>query len=344
MAEIRNLADVKKIELDPNRQIHSAGEQEILDGYTTDIYFVRTVDILDSMGIADKTVTAEIFPRKPGIFAGIQEAFNALKNKDLEIWALPEGESFEGKETVMRIIGSYREICIYETILLGILASSCGWATAARECREACKDKSFIVFGSRHVHPSVAPVMERAAFIGGANGVSNILAAKLLGIEPSGTLPHASFLIAGDTVSVAQAYDNTMPEDHKRIVLIDTFKDEAEEALRVAKALGGNLYGIRLDTPSERGGVTAELVKEVRARLDMEGYNEVKIFVSGGLYPDKIKLLSEAGADSFGIGSYISGASAIDMTMDLKEIEGKPIAKRGRIPGRVENPKLIRLK
>ena len=87
-----------------------------------------------------------------------------------------------------------------------------------------------------------------------------------------------------------------------------------------------------------------ELVKEVRARLDMDGFEYVKILVSGGLYPEKIKQLSDAGADAFGIGSYISGASAIDMTMDLKEIEGKPIAKRGRIPGRVENTKLIRLK
>lgn len=344
MAEIRSLADVEKIKLDENRQIYSAGEQEILDGYTTDIYFVRTIDILDSMGIADKVVTAEIFARKAGIFAGVQEAFNVLKNKNLEIWALPEGERFEAKETVMRIIGPYREMCIYETVLLGILASSSGWATAARECREACQDKPFIVFGSRHVHPSVAPVMERAAVIGGANSVSNILAAKLLGIEPSGTLPHASFLIAGDTLPVAEAYNRTMPKEHRRIVLIDTFKDEAEEAIRVARALGENLYAIRLDTPSERGGVSPELVREVRARLDLEGFGHVKIFVSGGLYPEKIRALSEAGADAFGIGSYISGASAIDMTMDIKEIEGKPIAKRGRIPGRVENQKLVRLK
>ena len=127
-------------------------------------------------------------------------------------------------------------------------------------------------------------------------------------------------------------------------MLIDTFKDEAEEAVRVAKALGRNLFAIRLDTPSERGGVTPELVREIRARLDLEGFEYVKIFVSGGLYPEKIKLLSEAGADAFGIGSYISGAPAIDMTMDIKEVEGKPIAKRGRVPGRVENPKLIRLK
>ena len=56
-----------------------------------------------------------------------------------------------------------------------------------------------------------------------------------------------------------------------RIVLVDTFKDEAEEALRVAHALGDRLYGVRLDTPAERGRVTADLVKEVRARLDHGG-------------------------------------------------------------------------
>lgn len=344
MAEIKSLADVQNIKLNPDRKLYSACEQEILDGYTTDIYFVRTLDILDSMGLADKVVTAEIFARKSGIFAGTDEALNVLQGKNVEIWALPEGESFDAKETVMRIIGPYREFCIYETIILGILASSSGWATAARECREACKDKPFIVFGSRHVHPSVAPAMERAAMIGGATGVSNILAAKLMGMEPSGTLPHASFLIAGDTLPVALAYDKTMPKEHKRIVLIDTFKDEAEEAVRVARALGRNLFAIRLDTPSERGGVTPELVREVRARLDLEGFDYVKIFVSGGLYPEKIRQLSEAGADAFGIGSYISGASAIDMTMDIKEVEGKPVAKRGRVPGRIENPKLIRLK
>jgi len=344
LPELKSLADIKKINISKDRQLFSANEKEILEGYTTDIYFVRTMDILKKMKIADKEVTAEIFPRKSGIFAGIDEVYNILKNKNIEIWSLPEGTDFEHKETVMRIIGPYEEFGIYETVILGVLASSCGWATAAKECKEACSDKPFIIFGSRHVHPAVSSVMERAAVIGGASGASNILAAKLMNMEPSGTLPHASFLIAGDTLPVSLAYDEISPKDHKRTILIDTFKDEVEEALRIAKALGKNLYAIRLDTPSERGGVTIELVKEVRASLDMEGYSFIKILVSGGLYPEKIKKLKEAGVDAFGIGSYISGAPAIDMTMDLKEIEGKPIAKRGRIPGRVENSKLVRLK
>ena len=144
---------------------------------------------------------------------------------------------------------------------------------------------------------------------------------------------------------LALAFDREMSEDVPRIVLVDTFRDEAEEALRVADALGDRLYGIRLDTPSERGRVTADLVKEVRARLDQAGHGKVQIVVSGGLTPDRIRYFKDAQAkvDSFAVGSYISGATPIDFTGDLKEIDGRPIAKRGRIPGRTESPRLKRL-
>ena len=202
----------------------------------------------------------------------------------------------------------------------------------------------FDLFGARHVHPAIAPVMERAAVIGGANDASCILGAKLLGREPSGTIPHAAVILAGDTVKVAKTYNDIMPPDSPRIILVDTFRDEAEESLAVADALGDALEGIRLDTPSERGGVTPELIHEVRNKLDLKGYDHVKIFVSGGLYPDKIKLLLKAGADAFGVGSFISGTSPIDMTMDIKMVNGNPIAKRGRIPGIKDNPKLKKMK
>jgi len=102
---------------------------------------------------------------------------------------------------------------------------------------------------------------------------------------------------------------------------------------------------VRLDTPKERGQVTPDLVKEVRARLDLAGFNQVKIFVSGGVDVERIKQFVEAGApvDSFGVGSYITGAKPIDFTADLHKIEGKPIAKRGRIPGITPNPRLKRV-
>ena len=107
-------------------------------------------------------------------------------------------------------------------------------------------------------------------------------------------MPHSLVLIFGDTVEAALAFDRHIDQDVPRIVLVDTFKDEAEEALRVAHALGDRLYGVRLDTPSERGRVTADLVHEVRARLDQAGFHHVRIVVSGGLNPERIAYFKEA--------------------------------------------------
>jgi nicotinate phosphoribosyltransferase len=127
--------------------------------------------------------------------------------------------------------------------------------------------------------------------------------------------------------------------------LVDTFKDETEESILVAKALGEKLNAVRLDTPPERGRVTPGLVKEVRARLNLAGFKQVKIFVSGGISVERIEQFIQEGApvDGFGVGSYISGAKPIDFTADLHEIEGKLIAKRGRIPGITPNPRLKRI-
>ena len=137
-------------------------------------------------------------------FGGVEEVKNLLQDKNVAVWSLPEGAEFAPKEVVMRISGPYNQFGLYETVLLGMLASSSGWATAAKIAKEACGDKPMFCFGARHVHPAVAPVMERAALVGGADGASCILAAKLYGIEPSGTVPHAIFLIVGDTLEVAK--------------------------------------------------------------------------------------------------------------------------------------------
>lgn len=323
-------------------RLFSATHEEILGGLTTDIYFVKTLEILKCLRMEGEVVTAEVFASQEGLLAGVDEVSALLAGRGVEVWALPEGEPFAGREVVMRLTGPYDRFAQFETALLGILASSSGWASAAARCRAAAGAKRVICFGARHVHPAVAPVMERAAIVGGADGASCILGAKLAGREPVGTVPHAAFLIAGDTVRVAHAYRAAMPPGSPVVILVDTFKDEAEEALNVARAIG-DLQAIRLDTPGERGGVTPGLVREVRARLDQAGYGQVQILVSGGLDPERIELLGAAGADSFGVGSYISSAAPIDMTMDLKEVGGQPVAKRGRIPGRTENLRLRKI-
>jgi nicotinate phosphoribosyltransferase len=322
--------------------------QDVLSGETADIYFVRTIDILREEGL-NPTATMEVFSSRAGIVCGIEEVkallAEALPEDNREVWALAEGETMAAKEVVVRITAPYQSYGVYETSIVGILAHCSGWATAARECVAVAGGIPLISFGARHVHPSVAGVMDYSAVVGGCVGCSSIAGARLAGVTPAGTMPHALIIVVGDTVEATILFDKHMPPEVPRVSLVDTFKDEAEESLRVAEALREKLQSVRLDTPGERGRVTADLVKEVRARLDLAGFKHVNIFVSGGLDPERITYFLERGApvDGFGVGSYISGAKPIDFTADLHEIEGKPIAKRGRIPGITHNPKLKRV-
>ncbi len=322
--------------------------EEVLSGETADIYFARTIEILQKEKM-NPVATMEVFASAAGIVCGLEEVkallARVLPGESSEVWALAEGDTIDGKEVVLRITAPYQAYGLYETAICGILAHGSGWATAARECIEASGGIPIISFGARHVHPAVAGVMDYAAIVGGCASCSSIVGARLADVGARGTMPHSLIIIMGDTVKAMTAFNKYMSPGIPRVALVDTFKDEAEESLRVAEALGEQLNSVRLDTPVERGRVTVDLVKEVRARLDLAGYKHVNIFVSGGLNPERIRYFIEGGApvDGFGVGSFISGARPIDFTADLHEIEGRPVAKRGRIPGITRNPRLKRL-
>lgn len=322
-------------------------EPSIISGDTSDIYFVRTVEILKKEGL-NPLATMEVFPSEDGILCGMEEVRALLAQvlpEGSEVWALGEGEAFRRKEAVLRITAPYQSYGIYETAYLGMLSQMSGWATASKEIVEAAQGIPVICFGARHVHPLVAGRMEYAAIVGGVAGCSCIEGARLAGREPRGTIPHALIICMGDTVTATLAFDRHMPPQVPRVSLVDTFKDEPEESIIVARALGGRLQGVRLDTPTERGRVTPELVKETRARLDQVGFGGVGIFVSGGLSAERIRQFIAEGApvDGFGVGHYISGAVPIDFTADIHQINGQPVAKRGRIPGITANPRLKRV-
>jgi nicotinate phosphoribosyltransferase len=322
--------------------------EAVLSGETADIYFARTVEILRLEGL-NPVATMEFFASRAGILCGMEEVkallARVLPEGNREVWALADGDNIKQKEVVLRVTAPYQSYGLYETAIDGILAHCSGWATAARECVEAAQGIPVVSFGARHVYPAIAGIMDYSAIVGGCAGCSSVAGAKLAGIEPAGTIPHALILVIGDTVKATLAFDKHMPSNVPRVSLVDTFKDEAEESVLVAKALGNKLDSVRLDTPSERGRVTPALVREVRARLDLASFKHVKIFVSGGISVERIRQFIEAGApvDGFGVGSYITGAKPLDITADLHEIAGKPIAKRGRIPGITPNPRLKRI-
>ncbi len=314
-----------------------ASPEDIKAGKVTDIYFERAINVLRAKGI-NKYVKVEFVVKKfPsnyqwGIFAGLDEVLTLLEGLPITVKAMPEGTVFKTNEPVMTIEGMYLDFAVYETSILGLICQASGIATKAARCKLAAGDRIVVHFGARRMHPAIVPMIDRSSYIGGCDGVATPIGAKFLGIPASGTMPHAMILLFGDTLEAVRAFDEVIDPKVPRIALIDTFTDEKFEAIRVAEALGDKLYGVRFDTPSSRRGNFLAILKEVRWELDIRGFKNVKIFVSGGVDEELIKQLNEV-VDAYGVGTIISSAPVLDFAMDIVEIEGKPMAKRGKLSG-----------
>lgn len=310
----------------------------IESGRATDAYFERTEAALDHAGknpdvVAE--VTADQFPT--GEFealAGVKDAAHLLEGLPVDVDALPEGTLFDGGP-VMRIEGTYREFARYETSLLGFLSHASGVATAALEARTAAPDSRVLSFGARHVHPSIAAMVERSALVGGLDGFSHVAAGDVLGREASGTMPHALVICfgRGNQEAAWRAFDEGVDESVPRVAICDTYSDEKDEVLRAVAELGDDLDGVRLDTTSSRRGDFRHIVREVQWELDATGNGDVDVFVSGGLGPSDLRELRDV-ADGFGVGGHVSNADPVDFALDIVEVEGEPAAKRGKLSGK----------
>ncbi|MFA9415855.1 nicotinate phosphoribosyltransferase [Natrinema sp. HArc-T2] len=309
----------------------------ILEGDATDAYFERTRATLEHAGknphvVAE--VTADQFSTGAfEVFTGVKDVATLFEGRAVDIDALPDGQLFDGGP-VLRIEGPYLEFAALETSMLGFLSQPSGFATAALEARLAAPESMVLSFGARHVHPSIAATVERAALLAGLDGFSHVAAGDILGREAGGTMPHALMFCFGEgnQAEAWTAFDEAVGEDVPRIALVDTFWDEKSESLLAAETLGDDLDGVRIDTTGSRRGDFRHIIREVRWDLDARGYDDVDIFCSGGLTPETIRELRDV-ADGFGVGSHITGADSIDFSLDIVEIEGEPISKRGKLSG-----------
>ncbi|MEL9908159.1 MAG: nicotinate phosphoribosyltransferase [Desulfurococcus sp.] len=322
-------------------RFYIACENEILDGSATDVYFTRTYKILKAKGVRKKVRMEFHVMRLPkgyewAVYAGLEEVLYLLKDKPVTVYSMPEGTLFKAGEPLLIIEGYYDDFALYETAVLGILRHYSSIASKAARIKRLAMDKTILFFGLRAVHPVIAPMVDRAAYIGGADAVSGVLSEKYLGIKPSGTMPHALILVFGDQREAWKAFDEVVEPSVPRIMLVDTLLDEREEALMAAKLLGNRLHGVRLDTPSSRRGDMRQIVEEVRWTLDVNGFKHVKIVVSGGLDEKEIVRLRDI-VDAFGVGTSISMPPSVDISADIVEVYDnnawRPFTKRGKLPG-----------
>ena len=319
-----------------------ASLEDVLNGDATDIYFKRTKRIIKEAGLEDVRVRMEVhaysLPKgyEWAVLAGLEEALAILKDRPVNVYAIPEGTIFYKKEPVMIIEGRYADFAELETAILGVLRFSSSIATATARMKKLAGDKTLLYFGLRALHPAVYPAADRAAYIGGADGVSGVLAEKYLGVKPKGTMPHALIIAFGDQRKAWRWFADLYEKETPVIALVDTFDDERVEVKMAVEELGKRLWGVRLDTPSSRRGKMREIVEEVRWILRLMGREDVKIIVSGGINEEQILKLRDV-VDGFGVGTSISAAPSIDLSMDIVEVDRgngwERVSKRGKLPG-----------
>ena len=318
-----------------------ASFQDIINLRTTDIYFMKVREILNRAGknphvVMDVTLSSRELPWL--VLSGLDDFTAILEGRQVDAYALKEGTIFPPRDIngipipAVSISGKYLEFGLFETPLLGSISQASGIATKAARFKKRIGDLPLSSFGVRRMHPSLAPFIDRNAYLGGCDKVSSIIGAERVGINPEGTMPHSLLIIMGEE-NGWRMYDEVIESDAPRIALVDTFCDEKEAAVRAAKVIK-NLSAVRLDTPSSRRGNFADIIREVRWELDRNGFSHVNIIVSGGIKEEDIETLKEAGATGFGIGTSISSAPSIDFAMDIVEMDGRPITKRGKFSGR----------
>jgi nicotinate phosphoribosyltransferase len=339
--------------LDPS--IFDLPVEKMRAGWYTDAYFNHTRAAL-LQDDRHPHVVMQVFQKQHSYLGGMDEAIAILKlcaddYDSLVVRALHDGDEIEPYEPVLTIEGDYTTFAHLETVYLGVLARRTLITTNVVNVLRAAAGKPVIFMPARHDHHRVQTGDGYAAYVAGQIvgaeiGVTTDEQASWWGGRGLGTVPHA--LIAafgGDTVAAAARFAEWAPDDMNVTVLVDFENDSARTALEVARALGPRLWGVRLDTSEalvdrslweELGdfrptGVNPRLVHKVRDALDDEGFQRVRIVVSGGFTVEKIQEFERDGVpvDAYGVGSSLIRGSN-DFTADIVVTDGRPAAKEGR--------------
>jgi nicotinate phosphoribosyltransferase len=307
----------------------------------------------------------QVFQKNEALLCGMDEALAILREcsgrsgpdgawaggwDSLEVEALHDGDRIHPHETVMTISGDYSLFAHLETCLLGVLGRRTRIATNTRAVVEAAKGKPVLFFPARFDHHLIQEGDGYASWVAGAFGVSTDAQGQWWGSSGLGTIPHA--LIAaygGDTVKATEKFARHIDPSVSVISLVDLDNDCVGTSLKVARALGKSLWGVRLDTSGtmvdmslwkDMGsypptGVCPRLVEKLRTSLNEAGFDWVKIIVSGGFTAEKIALFEEMGvpADVYAVGSSLL-KGVFDFTADVVRVKDgdtwKDCAKVGR--------------
>jgi nicotinate phosphoribosyltransferase len=240
-----------------------------------------------------------------------REFLDYLKTLELtcDVEAMPEGTVAFPNEPLLRIRGPILQCQLLETPLLNLINFQSLIATKAARMRLVAPHDSLLEFGLRRAQgPDGGMTASRAAYIGGFDATSNVLAGKLYGIPVKGTHAHSWVMSFDSEQESFETYARYMPNN--TTLLVDTYDtiEGVKNAISVGRQLrerGHDLAGIRLDS-----GDLAYFSIEARKLLDEAGFESTAIVASNDLDEYIMASLKAQGAriNVWGVGTKLATA------------------------------------
>ncbi len=270
-------------------------ENAFAGGYTIASGLTHSIDLVNRFAFDDSDLAylAKLVGNdgKPLFEERFLDYLSALR-LECDIDAVPEGTVIFPFEPMLRVRGPIIQGCLLETPLLTLNGFASLIATKASRLKFAARREPVIEFGLRRAHGIDGALLASwAAYVGGVDATSNVLAGKLFGIPCKGTHAHSWVMSFEDELTAFREYAQAMPNNC--IFLVDTYSTISgiKHAINVGKWLrskGFQMAGIRLDS-----GDLAYLSKEARRLLDRAGFAEAAIFASNEIDEYVIASLKE---------------------------------------------------
>ncbi|WP_395317888.1 nicotinate phosphoribosyltransferase [Fructilactobacillus frigidiflavus] len=293
------------------------------NGYAVFAGLEHVIDYIQNLHFTDEDID---YLRQQGDYS---EAFlDYLRNFKFKgtIRSAYEGDLVFNNEPIVQVEGTIAECQLVETAILNIVNYQTLIATKASRIRSVAGNDPLLEFGSRRAQEVSASLWgTRAAYIGGFDATSNVLAGKEFGIPISGTHAHSLVEAFGNDYDAFKAYAETHKDCVFLVDTFDTLKSGVPEAIRVAREMGDkiNFNGVRIDS-----GDMAYISKKVREMLDKAGYPDTKIYASNDLdeYTISSLKMQHAKINVWGVGTKVITAfdqPALGAVYKLVSVEDK---------------------
>jgi nicotinate phosphoribosyltransferase len=289
---------------------------------------------------------------RPLFEAGFLDHLRTLSFR-CDVDAVPEGTVVFAQEPLVRVRGPLLAAQLLETPLLNLINFQTLIATKAARLRLAAGDDPILEFGLRRAQGIDGGLAAaRAAYAGGCDGTSNVMAGKVYGIPVKGTHAHSWVLSFGSELEAFEAYAGAMPNNC--VFLVDTYDSlqgvrHAVEVGRKLRGQGHEMIGVRLDS-----GDLAWLSREARRILDEAGFPKAQILASNDLDETLIAELKRQGAaiGVWGVGTRLvtaHGDPALGGVYKLTAVRGaggdwEDRVKISEQPAKTTNPGILQVR